>query len=1391
MSSSVPTPAPAPAQGPPGRRRGWPWRLLLLGILLATFLGLALSRSSVLGPALVRVSSERLERWTGCQVAVERVSGSWYDGLVLEGLELIGRREGSPIRYLRGEARARYSLWGLLRGQDGALEVLDIDAEDLVLDLAGGNGAGAGPTPPLALPRGRWQVKAGEIRLPGQRELLLEELLLELDEPRPARGEQRPEGQRTSIDVAELSLGGEQGALWRGAAALRGTYRAGLLEIATLDLDSSIDGTSGGVRRGRLDLRGLPEHEYAFRFPLDTLGGVIEVDARVRDRSWKLRAGARKLDLVPLAPLASRLVPGDWIHSWPDGQVEGYLTLEFELPTRGEPGRCPSGELRFQLRDGWVLGYPADSLQALATFGEQGLTVQEAHLLGPVAEAWLQAPAEFVSPSPITVAPGRWPVPSIPADISVDVPFEGSLFDLPAFGAGPIGQRYRLLELLPDELEPLTGCASFQAHWGGRWNAARFDMDLEGHDLATEDLPWGAARVALHAEPGRVALPHVSIDGPLLDAAGGLELPAPGDGWLCLAGRVLDLGLMSRVIERWGPQVQLEGEGAFDLDWHRRTSLHHGHLDLSLRGEDISWGELLLRELDGRVTGDHLDLHVEEASVLLDRVEDGASLLPHGALLARAPTSADLSLHRDELGHWSFEGEGLRLEPTGLPELGLELQGTAALRVDFARGELDCSPAELAVLRGAGNEEEPVETGRLSLSGRRTPGGLEALVGFEGFDSTPWLTTFLPPELELGTLDGGFSLGLRGDGSGQQIHEHLLADLELSGLQWSDELPAETRAWLRVEQTGQDVTLERFQVEAPELGSLLFSGRTRLDADAPGLGLANSPGRFALEAELERPEPLLAWIPEERLPEDFATVGQLRLEGEVTGDGESLRGSLELSGENLYASGFVEDERPIFGPAELSARLRLEEQGLDIEHLMFSSRELDLQAEALLMGAVPQDPRRLAEYLRTAPGDESGSLQVEDLEWLAPWLPGVRRSGGSLVAALPPRQDRRPEAPWGRVFLTDGLMRFRGSELFVQDLAGELRVQEGLLQLQQLKGEFGASEVTVSGELDLRQPTARLDLGLSARDLLLARSRGLRIRADAVGEDGGGEPELAGLRIRGPLDQLEVSGRVALRGSRFTRQYDLLGWLSRREQGAPERNDGIRLVLAEDGPLANMRLDVEVASTEPFRISNNLVESSMRPQLRLLGTGKLAFLQGPVYVDPSRLNLPSGQLEVTGGTVIFSEQDPFFPRLDLTAQQRIRGFDITVSVSGTTRVPEVTITSNPPLPGDEALVLLITGQIPEGSWGDKTSRAGQVLAIYLAKDALMRAFGGDDGGESAMDRLELTLGQDVSRQGVETMRVSVRLDERPEGTGVTNYLTAERDEFDKENFGYRILWRFR
>jgi len=282
------------------------------------------------------------------------------------------------------------------------------------------------------------------------------------------------------------------------------------------------------------------------------------------------------------------------------------------------------------------------------------------------------------------------------------------------------------------------------------------------------------------------------------------------------------------------------------------------------------------------------------------------------------------------------------------------------------------------------------------------------------------------------------------------------------------------------------------------------------------------------------------------------------------------------------------------------------------------------------------------------------------------------------------------------------------------------------------------------------------------------------------------------LTIKGPISRLEVAGEVAITDGRFVKYFDFLSAM--RGSAKPNADSGLQLFSIRNPPFSDAVFDLSITSKHPFRIRNNLANGSVRPDLKLTGTGEIPVLTGKIYVEPTRLSLPAGSLIFERGVIRLDPNSPDRPILDLVGKSRMLGYDITVLVEGVYDEPVVTLSSVPPLSNEELLLLVLTGQQPRAK-DDRAASQRQTMnvAVYVGRDFISRWFGSEsvESRESILDRFQVEVGRAVTRAGEETIDAQFRLTEGVFRDGDTLYLTGEKDVFDFYNAGVKIVFRFK
>lgn len=132
------------------------------------------------------------------------------------------------------------------------------------------------------------------------------------------------------------------------------------------------------------------------------------------------------------------------------------------------------------------------------------------------------------------------------------------------------------------------------------------------------------------------------------------------------------------------------------------------------------------------------------------------------------------------------------------------------------------------------------------------------------------------------------------------------------------------------------------------------------------------------------------------------------------------------------------------------------------------------------------------------------------------------------------------------------------------------------------------------------------------------------------------------------------------------------------------------------------------------------------------------------------------------------------------------GITVALTITGRYDRAQVQLSSVPPLPPQDLIVLLTTGQLPSTLADRGTEGQARFVGGYLAKEIFDRTFGNStlESGGTAFDRLTIEAGREVSRNGIESVRIEYEL--LP-----TFAVQVERDAYEDYNLGFVLRFRFR
>lgn len=1402
-----------PIYGARRKRRAKRW--ILVGLVVGLALGtLWFGRERFLLPPLVRIATF-LARGAGYELVLEEPRGDLLSSLGARSLRIRALRAGLPLRSLDAtELQLEFSLWRLLGGDPlflSSLEAesvaLDVHLDQPTLDMGAGNAGGAGGFPSLAgaLPQVHIEHLAFALRIDAARHLALDGARLTAESGDNGRV-------RVALDARELVYveGDQRTEL---PLALRAEWRRGRVELEHLDL-----GGWEPLGRATANLANLGRSRASADVEFALTDGELELAARWLEDRVELRLLARRFDLAQATaqwaegPLGSLVAPLAGV-PWPTGPWR--VDADVSLPL-GDGQTV--GEARLLGQDLDVAGRAVERLEARLGLEGHTLTMEsfdlvgrgnslslrdvlvdleatepERRFLGSTGRVRLELTDLAALLAPGAVAPRDLPEHRVSAVAGLE---EGRLrllegrFDTPggairlsrgqasihvgevpnSGAAAPIELRYAL-EGRADftSLEPLTrilalgpfaGSLSGNLAVDGRGTLVTASADLGGRDLVAAGWPLGDVQLAAELTPERLELRRLvtSLGPERIDVAGSLLLPRDGAELAFEDVRVeahLEqlLGhIRTRLVPGAPPIEGLTVRGSLGGPWTRPV----GELSASATGVDWAAERFDLVELD-------LAARAEPGGAMVFDGLRARATSPIGQISALAEATVrdgalDLSLREFEISRGE---QTLELERPSQFRSGPEGQALDELRLSGSAGALAVSMAGSP----AGYTID-FEAGQLNLepfAGRFLPVGLEAL----GLD-----------------LTGNVQL----DGGGQWIGAAV--DGELGHLRPAAHLPS-SRVQVHAS-WGEGRLLVRELLAESEAGD-----RVELRGDVP-LRLGGEPfheGPVEVVAAVDAPG-LARWLPD--VLAEGAGLARLSLNGTW----DQLEGALLAEGTHLLVAteGVVPAGFLSMGRADGSLSARLGPSGIWIDEWTVAASAAGTASVAGSVATPAGLPAWLAatrDEFAATPIALTADVDLHSLVWLRDWLPEVRNIGGrarleDVVLRGPLFSPTRS----GTLEVEEGLVKFDSDLPAISDLAGTLLLSQrevavgrkddaprewgDVLEVVELRARAGGSPLELTGWFAPLTSQPVFALNAVGQDLLLYRTPDTTVRADA---------ELA---LTGSLDALLLAGSIEPTSSRFTRNVNFLSF-GRAGRPATRGARGIELFSFRNAPLSTMAFDVRVRAREPFRIDNNFVKGSLLPDLWLRGTGELPVLEGPIYLQTTRVALPATRLRFTGGTITFERENPFVPRLNLRAETRVLGYDVEIQVLGPYDDPEIVMSSVPPLPPQDVAILVATGQLPASALtmegGERTAR---LVAIYLAQDFSSQFFSDGDGSEASfLERFEVSTGRDLSRSGQETIEGSFQLWEDRIVDGDQGLITVERDVFDDYNFGLRLVLRMK
>ena len=695
-----------------------------------------------------------------------------------------------------------------------------------------------------------------------------------------------------------------------------------------------------------------------------------------------------------------------------------------------------------------------------------------------------------------------------------------------------------------------------------------------------------------------------------------------------------------------------------------------------------------LRIADGRLTekdGGGMQFTLVAPRAGQDNITLEATLdrVNAGNLIAALPLNKST---RGQLGDTQADASG-QIKITGIPNA---MSGSADLR--FGPGRLAGEPLEGLVARATfSGSKITIET----IDARLTAGHIVASGNYdtsskafdlqgraEGVQLSRLLALTNRPGLSTVTGTADFNARVVGN----------LSQGDFSGYQ------------ITFDGVGKDVT-----INGRPAGTLALVGRTENKQLSITLttGVLGSPQVVAAQINLGS-ERLTANLETSLNKADLTTLLKMILPDAGVKLSGTATGTIKASGDLLDEDGYF-SSRGLQGTADLSElSFRVEDVQLNAASpliVRFSPSELTFEKTQF---TGPGTNVTLGGTLAIGPGGRQsmtadGQLNLRVLNGLSP---DVFTSGTAEVAVRVtgsyelPRLNGTASVAGGSISILLGNERWT-----IANLKALVRFTSNQAQIDSLTGTMGGGRLSATGGALMEGFTlTRFLFNIHGVDVTAPFPENFRTTANID------------LEIKGTAREQLVSGVVNVRRSEYTEDIELADLINFRRGESIEEGSEIELTR---GALFS---DLRIEGRNALVVRNNLADLVGSVSLVVNGPVKDPIISGRITATSGTLNFRNDRYEITRALMDLPPQRNADPIINIQGESQIRGYRVTVGLSGPLSQPQAIVSSEPALPQADVVSLITTGQLSTGDTSTSVlSQSGLGTATSLLTDALINA----------------------------------------------------------------------
>ncbi len=275
----------------------------------------------------------------------------------------------------------------------------------------------------------------------------------------------------------------------------------------------------------------------------------------------------------------------------------------------------------------------------------------------------------------------------------------------------------------------------------------------------------------------------------------------------------------------------------------------------------------------------------------------------------------------------------------------------------------------------------------------------------------------------------------------------------------------------------------------------------------------------------------------------------------------------------------------------------------------------------------------------------------------------------------------------------------------VTNVKSVVRFSSNQAQIDAMTGTIGGGHVSVTGGALLEGFTlSRFLFNIHGDNVTVPYPENFRTTANLD------------LEIKGTSREQLIGGVVNVRRAEYTEDIELADLINFRRAESIEEGAEIEFVRAA------LFSDLRVEGRNALVVRNNLADLVGSVSLVVNGPVGDPLVSGRVTATSGTLNFRNDRYEITRALMDLPPQRQADPIINIQGESQIRGYRVTVGLTGPLSQPQAVISSEPALPQADVVSLITTGQLATGDTSTSIlSQSGLGTATSLLTDALINA----------------------------------------------------------------------